>query len=235
MSMYTYALVLICTVIVCFSASYHRRLRFDRYFIPYLLAAGIVAIPFILWDIWFTVRGVWWFNLEYTLGYTLLALPVEEWMFFFCIPFSCTFTYYCIDKYYALKGAEGFNNMLVYAGTVAGTLVALFNFQHIYTLMTAVSLVFTLIVLHGALKENWIAKATLVYILLLLGFFPVNGVLTGTGLDAPVVNYNPSDFMGRRMGTIPVEDLFYGYVQFLWVIYFFTKFRIVQDAKGSEN
>jgi lycopene cyclase domain-containing protein len=230
MKMYTYALVLFFTVIVCFISSYDRRLRFDRYFKTYLLAASIVAIPFLLWDIWFTARGVWWFNLEYTLGWTLWGLPVEEWLFFFCIPFSCTFTYYCVEKYIPMKGAEGFNNMLVFSGTVAGTLVALLYFQHIYTLLTAITVVFTLIVLHGALQEPWLSKATAVYGFLLLGFFPVNGVLTGTGLSAPIVNYNPDDFLGIRMGTIPVEDLFYGYAQFLWVIYFFKKFRSFQDS-----
>lgn len=222
MKMYTYALVLLCTVIVCFVASFDRRLRFDRYFSAYLLAASLVAIPFIAWDIWFTARGVWWFNLDYTLGFTVFGLPVEEWLFFFCIPFSCTFTYYCVDKYYPMPGAEGFNTLLVFAGTVSGILVALLHFQHIYTLLTALTLVFTLQVLHG---EPWLTKATLVYGLLLLGFFPVNGVLTGTGLDSPIVNYTPADFLGIRMGTIPVEDLFYGFVQFLWVIFFFSKFR----------
>jgi lycopene cyclase domain-containing protein len=127
MKMSTYALVLFCTVIICFIASYDRRLRFDRYFKTYLLAASIVAIPFLLWDIWFTARGVWWFNQDYTVGLTLWGLPIEEWLFFFCIPFSCTFTYYCVEKYIPMKGVEGFNNMLVFSGTVAGTLVALFS------------------------------------------------------------------------------------------------------------
>jgi lycopene cyclase domain-containing protein len=229
MKMYTYALVLFFTVIVCIVASYDRRLRFDRYFSAYWSATAMVAVPFILWDIWFTARGVWWFNLDYTLGYTLFGLPVEEVLFFFCIPFSCTFTYYCFDLFFPLPAAQGFNNMLVFLGTVAGTLVALFHYQHIYTLCTALTVVFTLIVLHGALQEPWISKATLVYCILLLGFFPVNGVLTGTGLDAPIVNYRPGDFLELRIGTIPIEDAFYGYAQFLWVIYFFQKFRTYKD------
>ena len=58
----------------------------------------------------------------------------------------------------------------------------------------------------------------------MLGFFPVSGVLTGTGLENPIVNYNPSQFLGIRMGTIPIEDAVYGYTQFLWIIFFFKKF-----------
>ncbi len=65
----------------------------------------------------------------------------------------------------------------------------------------------------------------------MLGFFPVNGILTGTGLESPIVNYNPDDFLGIRMGTIPIEDAVYGYTQFLLVLYFFKQFK----SKSHEN
>ena len=45
----------------------------------------------------------------------------------------------------------------------------------------------------------------------MLPFFIVNGVLTGTGLESPIVNYNPKDFMGIRILTVPLEDAVYGY------------------------
>ena len=50
----------------------------------------------------------------------------------------------------------------------------------------------------------------LVYLVLLIPFMIVNGLLTGTGLAAPVVWYNPSEIIGRRILTIPIEDVFYG-------------------------
>jgi lycopene cyclase domain-containing protein len=58
----------------------------------------------------------------------------------------------------------------------------------------------------------------------MLGFFPVNGILTGTGLESPIVNYNPDAFLGIRMLSIPIEDAVYGYTQFLLVLYFFKIF-----------
>jgi len=59
----------------------------------------------------------------------------------------------------------------------------------------------------------------------MLGFFPVNGILTGTGIESPIVNYNPDEILNIRMMTIPIEDAVYGYTQFLLLIYFFKTFK----------
>ncbi len=225
MMQYTYALVLFFTVIICFVASFDKRLQFHHHFGAFLKAATLVAIPFIAWDIWFTARGVWWFNTDYTLGFNLAGLPLEEWLFFIFIPFSCVFTYYCFDKFFKLKWLSALNNSIVFVTLIVCSVVALLHYDKIYTLVTAIVTIFALIYLHFIVRAEWIAKASLVFMVLMLGFFPVNGVLTGTGLESPIVNYNPGDFLGIRMLTIPVEDAVYGYTQFLLGLYFFKKFQ----------
>lgn len=227
MMIYTYALVLFLTVIICFIASFDRRIRFDRHFPAFIKAGLLVAVPFIAWDVWFTARGMWWFNTDYTLGLVIAGLPLEEWLFFICIPFSCVFTYFCFDKFFKLDGLAGFNNMIVFMSVVVCAVVALLHYDKIYTLVTAVSTLATLIYLHFIARSSWLGKASLVFTVLMLGFFPVNGVLTGTGLENPIVNYNPGDFLGIRLGTIPIEDAVYGYTQFLLVLYFFKRFQTV--------
>jgi lycopene cyclase domain-containing protein len=55
-----------------------------------LISISISAAVFIIWD-WFAVwRGHWAFNPKYNLGVIILNLPLEEYMFFICIPFACT-------------------------------------------------------------------------------------------------------------------------------------------------
>ncbi|WP_288447159.1 lycopene cyclase domain-containing protein [Chryseobacterium culicis] len=220
---YTYLLINFFTVIICFLASFDRRIQFHRFFGSFLLSSTIVAVPFILWDIWFTARGVWWFDLNYTLGFKIAGLPVEEWLFFYCIPFACVFTYYCIEKFYQLEWVGAFNNLIVFTSVIILSVIGFLYYERIYTLLTVIVTLFTLCYLHFIAKKEWIGKASLVYLILMPGFFAVNGILTGSLIPSPVVNYNPEEFLGIRMTTIPVEDAVYGYSQFLLNIYFFKK------------
>lgn len=229
MMAYTYSLILFFTVIICFIASFDKRILFSRHFGAFIKSATLVAIPFISWDVWFTAKGVWWFNTDYTLGIVIAGLPLEEWLFFICIPFSCVFTYFCFDKFFRLEWLSGFNNLIVFISIIVCSVMALLHNDKIYTLVTALATITTLIYLHFIARVNWIGKASLVFTILMLGFFPVNGVLTGTGLKSPIVNYNPGDFLGIRIGTIPIEDAVYGYSQFLLGLYFFKKFKHTQN------
>jgi lycopene cyclase domain-containing protein len=226
---FTYAFILFFTVIICLIASFDRRIKFNQHFSAFLKAAIIVAIPFIAWDIYFTANGVWWFNTDYTIGLNFGGLPLEEMLFFIFIPFSCVFTYFTIDKYYKWSTLIGFNNILVFVSVIVLSVVALLNTDKIYTLVTSIVTVATLIYLHFIARSEWITKASVVFAILMLGFFPVNGILTGSFIENPIVNYNPKDFLGIRMFTIPIEDAVYGYSQFLLVLYFFKQFQKIKS------
>jgi lycopene cyclase domain-containing protein len=235
MKSYIYLLLNFCTVILCFIFSFHKRIRFNRQFVAFFKAALLVAIPFIGWDIWFTRTGVWWFNTSYTIGPVIAGLPIEEWLFFFCIPFSCVFTFFCLDKFFDLRWANAYGTILVFLLVILCSVLALIYQAGVYTLVTMVVTVLVLLFLHFVSRVHWLGMASLVYLILMIGFFPVNGILTGTGLETPVVNYNPDAFMGIRVMTIPLEDFIYGYSQFLLVIYFFKKFQQGDDQMSVQN
>lgn len=232
MKPYTYLLINFLTVIVCFIFSFDKRIRFNRHFLPFIKASALVAIPFIIWDIYFTKIGVWWFNIDYTMNKTLMGLPIEEWLFFVCIPFSCVFTFFCLEKFFKLDWANVFNNIIVFVSIVVCSWVALMYPTKIYTFVTAIVSLITLIFLHFIARVEWLGKASFVFLVLMLGFIPVNGVLTGMGLDSPIVNYNPKEFLNIRLITIPIEDAVYGYSQFLLNVYFFKLFQKVQKPIG---
>ncbi len=223
MKSFTYLLVDFLTVIICFIASFDKRIRFDRHFLNFLKAAILVAIPFLIWDEWFVRKSVWWFNTDYTLGINFGSLPLEEYLFFICIPFACLFTFFCIDKFFNLNFLEKYNSAVIYYVILLCIIGVTMFYNKLYPCVTFIVAGLTLI-LYLVLKSNWIAKATFVYVILLPGFFLVNGVLTGTGLDSPIVNYNAEEIIGIRFGTIPMEDSIYGYANFLLVIGLFKHF-----------
>ena len=61
-----------------------------KFLFPGLLLSGAF---FIIWDIWFTSIEIWKFNPDYVLGLFIGGLPIEEWLFFIVVPFSCVFIY----------------------------------------------------------------------------------------------------------------------------------------------
>jgi len=225
MEAYTYLLINFFTIIICFIFSFHPKIKFNRHFGAFLKASSLVAVFFIVWDIWFTAHGVWWFNDRYLLGFRIGGLPIEEILFFICIPFSCVFTYYCLTRFYDLEWSRRASSLFSIAFVLLCVVLAILSWGKIYPVVTFVLTAGTLLCLRGVAKVRWLGRASTLYGILLIGFFLVNGVLTGTGLEEAVVNYNPEHFWGIRILTVPVEDAVYGYSLFLWNIYFFTLFK----------
>lgn len=234
MQQYTYLLINFFTVIICFIFSFHHKIKFNRYFGAFLSASLIVGAVFVIWDAWFTKIGVWWFNDRYLLGIRFAGLPLEELLFFICIPFACLFTYFCLDKFFKLDWKSLPEKIFVIISIILALCIAFWFREKIYTFITFLSTACSLFILKFLLKVRWIGKVSFVYLLLMPGFLMVNGILTGTGLESPIVNYNPNEFMGIRMLTIPIEDTVYGYELILWNIFLFQWFKKPESASMVE-
>ncbi len=208
--MSTYAWVDLCSVIVPFLASFHPRLRFYRNW--WALFPGILLMMglFIPWDAVFTRAGVWGFNNEHVWSTRVLQLPVEEWLFFICIPYACVFSYHCFHVLGVKDRLGGYAKGISMVLIIGLLVVAILNWSRAYT-FTAWTLCALWIAFAAFVQRApWLGRFYFAYTVLLLPFLVVNGILTGTGLERPVVWYNDSENLCVRIGTIPVEDIFYG-------------------------
>jgi lycopene cyclase domain-containing protein len=215
-----YFLVNFFAVIVPLVFSFHPKIKFNKkwkYFFP---ANIIVAVIFIVWDELFTRAGVWNFNERYISGIYISRLPVEEILFFICIPFSCVFTYHCLEYFLpAWKKKSEIIFCLLLSAVLITT--GLFFYNQMYTVVAFVSTGILCLLFRFFFRVEWFGKALTVYAILLIPFIVVNGILTGTGLEQPVVIYNNAENLGIRILTIPVEDVFYGFELFLLNLYFY--------------
>ncbi len=219
-----YLLVDFFTVIVPVLFSFHPRLNFYKRWKHFFLANSIVAVIFILWDMLFTHLGVWGFNPKYVCGFYFFNLPIEEILFFICIPFACVFTYHCLNIFFKTHWNIKAENIFIYTLAAILFIIGVYFYDQLYTSSTFISLSILLFILKYFFKVKWLSKLLTIYPLLLIPFFIVNGILTGSGLEQPVVWYNNSENLGIRMFTIPFEDIFYGFELILLNIFFYEYF-----------
>lgn len=219
-----YLLVNFFTIIIPFAYSFHPKIKFHLTWKAFFPAAILVGMVFVLWDMWFTSMGVWGFNPDYLSGIFVGNLPLEEVLFFICIPYSCVFTYFCLDKFFNLSWNPKTEAIFCLIFSLTLIVLGVFNAGRIYTFITFISTGLVCLTLKFILKVNWFGKATTVYGILLFPFFIVNGVLTGTGLEAPIVWYDHSQNLDIRILTIPIEDAFYGFELILLNIYVYKLF-----------
>ena len=205
---YTYLAVDIGCILFPFIFSFLPRFNFIsrwRYFLLPCLATGLF---FVVWDILFTKWGIWSFNPRYVVGAYAYGLPLEEYMFFLCIPYACVFTYHCMTLFFTFSVAAR-TAIFKWVFIIALLAVALFNIHRLYTSVTFIFLAAFLLLLSWK-RVTYLPTFFATFILILIPFFISNGILTGSLLHRTVVSYNDAHNLGIRMFTIPFEDTFYG-------------------------
>ena len=173
-------------------------------------AIGIPALIFITWDNWFTGMGVWGFNQRYITGLYIAHLPIEEVLFFICIPYACLFTYEAVNYYKKSDPLPDNGNRVTWILIVGLLAVGIKNYDRWYPSVTFLATAVFLIFLTLIVRPAYLGRFYFAYLFILIPFFIINGILTGTGLPEPVVWYNDAENLGIRMFTIPFEDTFYG-------------------------
>lgn len=219
-----YAWVIILSFAGPFALSFDKKVAFYKEWRFVFLATLIVAVPFLIWDELFTQWKVWGFNPIYLLKIYLGQLPLEEVLFFVVIPYNFIFILKVIQAYFPNRNQKRFAPLFAFAFMISAIVWMLLHSDNYYTfLATFLTAVLTIFLRN----KIWYQEFMWAYLLCLIPFFIVNGVLTGAVTPEPIVWYSEQHIIGWRMISIPFEDLYYNYALLLPVtwMYFSLKNR----------
>ncbi len=206
-SKYTYLTLLILSVMGPFCLSFDKRVAFYKSWKQLILPIVVASTFYIIWDIIFTKLGVWRFNAPYLIGIDIFNLPIEEYGFFFVVPYASSFIYACIESYFPKIQSQEYPNLsrLVSIIIIAISFSSIvYKPTHLYTIITF-SLLIGGILYTELNKKKYLLRLYISWAICLLPMSYVNGILTGK----PVLIYNELENLGIRIGTIPFEDFFY--------------------------
>ena len=182
---------------------------------------AITGLVFLFWDVLFTVKGVWSFNPEYITGIKFMELPLEEILFFLTVPFSCIFIYACLNYYVSWSIPHRVNEWISNLMILISVFMLVMYHDRIYTVVTFSLLLVLILALQYGFKAQWLNRFYMAYVVSLLPFYIVNGILT----SIPIVLYNNAENIGKRVGTIPFEDHFYSMALLVMNVGLFEYFK----------
>ncbi len=219
---YTYLLVDFFCIVFPFLFSFHPRLQFYKNWKSFLLPCLLTAAFFLIWDGLFTSWGVWSFNPKYVIGLYFFGMPIEEFLFFICIPYACVFSYHCFKVLFDFSKFQYFARLFYAVLASILLIVAVLHLPKLYTSVTFIlcsAFLFYLV----ARNEKMLATFFFTFLFILIPFILSNGVLTGSFFGRTIVSYNDNHNLGIRILTIPFEDTFYGMLMLMLNVWGYEK------------
>ena len=222
---YLYLLLNLFTLSYPLFMSWDKRINYQKKWKYFFRALPIMMVVMIIWDIAFTRIGVWGFNENYTLGWYVVGLPIEEWMFFVVVPFSCVFIYEVVVYFDTRNKYEKLGKAINLVVLVVVLFLLYIGIHQMYTIV-AMGFLSVLLLFHQFMyNAKYLGRFYISFLFVLLPFVVMNGVLTGSFIQGEVVWYNDVDIFNFRFFTIPVEDVFYCMFMLLFLITFYELFK----------
>lgn len=205
------------TILFPFLLSFDKKVAYYKSWKYIFYAILIIGIPFVIWDMLFTKWEIWGFNSTYLTGLNIGNLPIEEVLFFVVVPYACVFIHACVKAYFPTAKLTKFNNVFYLVFAAFNLTMLVVGFGNYYT--TTASVIALLVILLLKKSSLNITYIPISFLIALIPFFIVNGVLTGSGIDAAIVWYDDTQNLAVRMFTIPIEDSVYGWTLIAMNIY----------------
>ncbi|MDB4787544.1 lycopene cyclase domain-containing protein [Flavobacteriales bacterium] len=227
---YLYLSVDLAVLAIPLAFSFDKKVRFTRFWPALFPAIAVMMALFIPWDIAFTENSIWGFNEAYLSGIWIAGIPLEEWMFFICIPYACVFTYETLKYFVPSPPLQPLALPLTLLLAVTSASLALTYPERHYIATTSIltAILCVALALGAAAKPAvriWNQRLWFAYLPLLIPFIISNGILTGLDfwkydvinqdvqqISDQIVWYNNDHNLRIRIFSMPIDDLLYGFL-----------------------
>ncbi len=201
--------------------SFDKIVFFRQYWRAVFYSIFISFIIFISWDS-LAAEAHWFFNPDHTIAIPGFSLPVGEILFFITVPYACLFVWQVLLTRVssAMRKISG----IIYLSAIPFIFLGIFFLLTGKTYTAAVCLaIFTITCLDFWLKTHIFhyQMFPLFAGILIVMTLIFNGYLTAR----PIVLYNEAVQLNFRIGTIPVEDFFFGFAHIFLNVILYTHFK----------
>lgn len=231
-----YLALMLGSISIPFFLSFDKKVAFYRYWPVLFPSILITGLFFAALDIYFAAKGIWGFNPRYHTGIILAHLPLEEWLFFILIPYASIFIHFVMKAYFPEAGLNDRTTRTITFTLLLGLAAAIINGPGKIYSVTYFSLMVIVLLVSVFQKGRLLNSFYISFLVILIPFIVVNGILTGSLIEDEVVWYDPAEITGFRLITIPVEDFAYGFslifINLLLIEYFQKK---IVTRKNKQN
>ncbi len=220
-----YLLINAATILGPLLLSFDQKVGYYKKWKALFPAIVLVGAGFIVWDIYFTEQGVWGFNPAYHREeLALFGLPPGEWLFFLTVPFSCVFIYECLHCYFKKFPFDGIEKPFTLILILFLLVYGLVHWGDMYTMGTALLATAFLLYQFAFGNPKIQSRFYTAYLISWIPFMMVDGILTGGYMQEPLVMYNPEEFSGWRILSVPFDDSVYSLLLLFLVVELYERF-----------
>ncbi len=223
-----YLIINISAVFFPFILSFDKKVHFYKKWKFLFPAIFVTASFFIIWDIIFTHYGIWGFNEKYV-NLFIFGLPLGEWLFFITVPYACVFIHECLICYFKSDPLRKYDRTISYFLIIFFIIVGLLNLYRIYTAWTFFISASFLLIHSLYIPNTFRTRFYIAYLISLIPFTIINGILTGGYNNEPVVIYNNTHnltaLLDHRFLSIPFDDFIYGFLLIFMTVSLYEYFK----------
>lgn len=219
-----YLLIDLAALIIALFFSFRPRASFRKEWKWLLPSIGVVAIPTLLVNAQLIRIGAWGYNQDHILGQFVYLLPIEEILYYLCVPYLAMLGYYFCRYYFPGTQLKYSGRIIAGVSAALCLIIAAAYLDHLFTLISflGVSIFLAFCFLR---RPFWLGHLIISFSVFSIAFILYNSTLGELNLIFPIFKYEAAETMDVFVNNMPIECLPYSLLVFGSIISIYERFR----------